>query len=197
MTEPSTVPPAPLGEERPLRSDARRNYQRLLAAAASAFAEHGADAPLDDIAKRAGVGSGTLYRHFPTRQALLEAVYRGQVEELCTQADKLLASQSPGEALGNWLGAVAAYATTKRGMADVIGKDSEVFQYCRGMLRAACDRLLNGAKQSGEVRADANRDDLFKFVHAISVATEQSPEDPGQAERLIAMLMDGLRATPR
>jgi AcrR family transcriptional regulator len=197
MTKPSTISPAPPGEERPLRADARRNYQRLLVAAASAFAEHGADAPLDDIAKRAGVGSGTLYRHFPTRQALLEAVYRGQVEELCAQADELLASQSPGEALGSWLRAVAAYATIKRGMADVIGKDSEVFQYCRGMLRAACDRLLSGAKQSGEVRADASRDDLFRLVHAISVATQQVPGDSEQADRLIRMVMDGLRAPPR
>jgi AcrR family transcriptional regulator len=197
MTEPSTVSPAPPGEERPLRADARRNYQRLLAAAASAFAEHGAEAPLDDIARRAGVGSGTLYRHFPTRQALLEAVYRGQIEELCARADELLASQSPAEALGNWLRALAAYATTKRGMTEVIGKDSEVFQYCRGMLRGAGDKLLSGAQRSGEVRADANRDDLFKLVHAISVATEQTPGDSEQTDRLITMVMDGLRATAR
>ena len=197
MTEPSTAPATPAGEERPLRADARRNYQRLLAAAASAFAEYGADAPLDDIAKRAGVGSGTLYRHFPTRQALLEAVYRGQVEELCARADELLASQSPGEALGNWLRAMAAYATTKRGMREVIGKDSEVNRYCRDLIRTAGDKLLGGAQESGEVRADASRDDLFKFVHAISVATEQSPDGPEQTDRLITMVMDGLRATPR
>jgi hypothetical protein len=95
------------------------------------------------------------------------------------------------------LRALAAYATTKRGMSDVIGKDSEVNRYCRGMLRAAGDKLLSNAKRSGEVRADASRDDLFRFVHAISVATEQTPDDPEQADRLITMVMDGLRATPR
>jgi AcrR family transcriptional regulator len=193
MTKSTSAPPAPPGEQRPQRADARRNYQRLLATARTAFAERGPEASLDDIARRAGVGSGTLYRHFPTRQALLEAVYRDQVEELCAQADELLGSRPPGEALGAWLRGVASYVATKRGLADVIGKDSEVFLYCRGRIRDAGGRLLSRAQQAGEVRADANLEDLFKLIHGISVATEQAPDGTDQADRLVALVMDGLR----
>jgi AcrR family transcriptional regulator len=193
MTKSTSAIPAPPGEQRPQRADARRNYQRLLATARTAFAERGPEASLDDIARRAGVGSGTLYRHFPTRQALLEAVYRDQVEELCAQADELLGSRPPGEALGAWLRGVASHVATKRGLADVIGKDSEVFLYCRGRIRDAGGRLLSRAQQSGEVRADANLDDLFKLIHGISVATEQAPDGTDQADRLVALVMDGLR----
>src|ERR1700729_4527354 len=99
---------------RPMRADARRNYDRLLSAAAAAFAEHGADdASLEEIARRAGVGIGTLYRHFPTRQALLEAVYRDQVDGMRAKADELLASDSPSGALAEWLHALSAFSSTK------------------------------------------------------------------------------------
>ncbi len=116
----STPAPAPASAQRPMRADARRNYERLVATATAAFAERGAEASLDDIARRAGVGSGTLYRHFPTRQALLEAVYRDQVEELCSQARELLASPSPGDAFATWLRAMASYMTTKRGLSSLM-----------------------------------------------------------------------------
>src|SRR5215472_16121485 len=110
------------------RADARRNYERLLAAAAAAFAEHGADdVSLEEIARRAGVGIGTLYRHFPARQALLEAVYQDQVDGLDVLAAKLLTSESPGAALAEWMRAFIAFGRTKRSMSSAlvaaIGKD--------------------------------------------------------------------------
>src|SRR6266702_4679594 len=103
------------GARRPMRADARRNYQALLSAANAAFIEQGADdASLEEIARRAGVGIGTLYRHFPTRQALLEAVYRDQVEVMSARAEELLADAPPGEALVAWLRALVDFGRTKR-----------------------------------------------------------------------------------
>src|SRR5215468_5075066 len=111
-----TGPPAP-----PKRADARRNYERLLTAASAAFAEHGADdVSLEEIARRAGVGIGTLYRHFPARQALLEAVYKDQVDGLDALASKLLVAESPGAALGEWMRAFVGFARTKRSLSSAL-----------------------------------------------------------------------------
>src|ERR1700741_2675253 len=111
MTE---TPRTEAGDEPRMRADARRSGAKLLEAATAAFAEHGADAPLDDIARRAGVGIGTLYRHFPTRVDLQAAVYRSQVQTVCDAADELLVSNSPEQALLGWVRALAAYLVTKR-----------------------------------------------------------------------------------
>jgi AcrR family transcriptional regulator len=195
MTESTTGSPV-VAPPPPRRADARRNRERLLAVARDAFAEHGADASLDDIARRAGVGSGTLYRHFPTRQALLEAVYRDLVDALCAQADELLASPSPGEALATWLRAVVAYATTKRGLwplMTALGNRPEVLASCHGAMRTAGMALLTRAQQAGAVRADIEVSDLLKLVSAIAVTMERAPGSPGQTERLLALVMDGLR----
>src|SRR6266851_4575180 len=121
--------------ERGMRADARRNYERLLSAAAAAFAEHGADdVSLEEIARRAGVGIGTLYRHFPTRQALLEAVYRDQVDLLSRRAEKLLGAESPGDALADWLRALVKFSSTKRSLTTALlatlGKDSDLLSSC-------------------------------------------------------------------
>src|ERR1700685_4463481 len=120
----------------PMRSDARRNRERLLTAATAAFAEHGADAPLEDIARRAGVGIGTLYRHFPTRVDLQAAVYRSQVETVCAAADEYMSSATPDQALAGWLRAMAAYLATKRGLSralvDSLGRDSQLITRCCG-----------------------------------------------------------------
>ena len=125
---------AKLAEAPPMRADARRSRERLLAAATQAFAEKGADAPLEDIAKRAGVGIGTLYRHFPTRLDLQEAVYRNQVSAVCAQGAELADAPSPGDAFAGWLRALASYLVTKRGLASALiaakGKDSEVISTC-------------------------------------------------------------------
>jgi AcrR family transcriptional regulator len=196
MTEPTTAPTrAPRLTRRPMRADARRNYERLLAVARTAFLEHGADASLDDIARRAGVGSGTLYRHFPTRQALLEAVYRDGVEGICAKAYELLETMPPGEALAAWLRALADYVATKRGLSMALvaslGEDHpEVFVSCKEAMLEAGTAVLDAAKQAGAMRPDADIRDVLKLVHVVGAAAEQAPED---ADRLLSLVLDGLR----
>ncbi len=183
----------------PMRADARRNYDRLLATAAAAFAEHGADdVSLEEIARRAGVGIGTLYRHFPVRQALLEAVYKDQVDGLEVLAGKLLAAESPADALAQWMRAFAAFGRTKRSLSSAlvatIGKDSELLSACSATLRSCTDMLLDRAKQAGLVREDVRSGDVLRLSHGLILATDAAPTDPDQADRLIGLLVDGLLA---
>jgi AcrR family transcriptional regulator len=183
---------------RPMRADAQRNYARLLSAAMAAFTEHGADdTSLEEIARRAGVGIGTLYRHFPTRQSLLEAVYRDQVEALRARADELTGSDAPGEALAAWLRALMTFSSTKQSLTSAllatIGKESDLLSACSKVLWDAADVLLKRAQQAGAVRADADARDLIRLVHAVNIATQRAPTDPGQSERLLGLILDGLR----
>jgi AcrR family transcriptional regulator len=193
----ATSPP-----EGAMRADARRNRQRLIEAALAAFAEHGADdASLDEIARRAGVGIGTLYRHFPTRQALLEAVYRSQVEALCARAQDFSAQAgdvAATDALARWLEALVAFAATKRNltismMSSLGGKNSAVVSSCSAMVREAVVPLLARAQQAGEIRPDVDVSDLLKMSHAISVACEYPSSHSDQAQRLLTVMLDGLR----
>src|SRR5262244_2488694 len=152
---------APAREPRPMRADAQRNYAKLLDAANAAFLEHGADdVSLEEIARRAGVGAGTLYRHFPTRQALLEAVYRDDIAELSAQAYELLERLPPDEALAEWLRLQVAYVIRKRGLGAAVfaavGKESELFLWCREALRGAGTALLAAGQRAGTVRADVD-----------------------------------------
>jgi len=184
-----------------MRADAQRNYARLLGAAMAAFTEHGADdASLEEIARRAGVGIGTLYRHFPTRQALLEAVYRDQVEALRVRADELIASDAPGEALATWLRVLMSFSSTKRSLTSAllatIGKDSDLLSSCSLVICDAADTLLKRAQEAGVVRADADGRDLIRLVHAVNIATQHVPTDAGQADRLLGLILDGLRPQP-
>ncbi len=137
-----------------MRADARRNYDKLLDAARDAFTEAGADATLDDIARRAGVGPGTLYRHFPTRQHLLEAVYLGEVQEMCRAADDL-ADLSPWDALVAWLRQYLSFAATKRAVAGelitYIDRDAEVFRSSREALVGAGNALVAARAGGGGV----------------------------------------------
>ncbi len=186
---------------RPMRADARRNYQALLSAANAAFIEQGADdASLEEIARRAGVGIGTLYRHFPTRQALLEAVYRDQVEMMSARAEELLADAPPGEALVAWLRALVEFGSTKRsltsGILATLDKDSELVSSCSAMMRQSATALLSRAQEAGEVRPDANALDLIRLVHAVSMTVQRGGGDAGQADRMIGLIMDGLRYQP-
>ena len=181
-----------------MRADAQRNYERLLSAAVGAFTEHGADdVSLEEIARRAGVGIGTLYRHFPTRQVLLEAVYRDQVEALRVRADELAASGSSRDALAEWLRALAAFSATKHNLTSALlatlGKDSDLVSLCSKVICDAADTLLSRAKQAGAVRADADARDVIRLVHAVNIATQRAPTDPGQADRLLGLVLDGLR----
>ena len=184
--------PAPVP---PMRADARRSHERLLAAATTAFAENGADAPLEDIARRAGVGIGTLYRHFPTRLDLQEAVYRSQVAAVCAQGEELAGSPSAGEAFAGWLRVLASYLVTKRGLAHALiaarGRDSDVISACSQIMRDTAGRLLARAQQAGAVRPDLTPMDVLMLVHGVVVATERAPE---QADRLLSLTLDGLRA---
>jgi AcrR family transcriptional regulator len=192
---------APRPADRGMRADARRNYEKLLTAAAQAFAEHGADdVSLEEIAKRAGVGIGTLYRHFPNRQALLEAVYRDQVEALRARADELVATKPPAEALATWLRDLVDFGRTKRmltsAMLTTVKQDSEVMTSSRQMMRRAAADILTGAQQAGVVRVDADPADLMRLVHAISMTTEWAGDDNEQADRLLALVLDGLKSQP-
>jgi AcrR family transcriptional regulator len=174
-----------------MRADARRNCQRLLAAAGAAFTERGADdVSLEEIARRAGVGIGTLYRHFPTRQALLEAVYRDQVDALDARAAELIQADSPAAALAEWLAALVAFGKAKRGLTTGM-LDSELLSACRDVLHGATDTLLARAQEVGAVRADVKAPDVIRLTHAVSLAADLG-QDPGQADRMLALVLDGL-----
>ena len=186
---------------RPLRADAKRNQQRLLSAAAETFADRGADsASLEEIARRAGVGIGTLYRHFPTRQSLLEAVYQDQIEALRARADELIATTDPVSALSAWLLAVTAWSKTKHTLVSALmateDGESAVRSYCSKLIRDTVDDLVTRARNAGQIRADASSGDLLKLVHGIAVAADRSPDDDGLAGRMLGLVIDGLRTGP-
>src|SRR5258706_3523886 len=184
--------------DRGMRADARRNYGRLHGVAAVGFDEDGADdVSIEEIPRRAGVGMGTVFRHFPARQALLEAVYRDQVEALRARADELLRSVPPGAALATWLRDLLEFGRTKRNLTSALlttlSKDSELLSSCSSMMRGAVTDVLGRAQDAGAARADADPADLLRLVHAISLTTEWAPGDHEQADRLLAIVLDGLR----
>jgi AcrR family transcriptional regulator len=180
-----------------MRADARENSERLVAAARVAFAEQGADASLIDIARRAGVGSATLYRHFPSREALLEAVYRDQIGSLVSLAQELPASAAPLGALVAWLSAFAAYTTTCRGMkelmAAVYDDHSGLSAWCRDTLRSAAASLFSSAQQAGTVRPDVSADQVLRLISAMTLANEQAGASSSETEQLLTLIVDGLR----
>lgn len=178
-----------------MRADARRSRRKLLEAATAAFAEHGADAPLEDIARRAGVGIGTLYRHFPTRLDLQSAVFLSQVKTICARGDDLMASAPAGQAFASWVSTLTRYMVTKRGLSraliDTLGRDSELISGCSLAMRETIDRLLRHAQSEGAIRPDVRALDVLRLIHGIGVATERAPED---TDRLLSLVLDGLRA---
>jgi AcrR family transcriptional regulator len=179
-----------------MRADARRNSELLVATAREVFAEKGAEAPLDEIAKRAGVGAGTLYRHFPNRDALVEAVYRGEVSELADRATALLAEHPPDIALTEWMRAQVRFVSHRRGLATslkaTLSRTSETMVWCKNRLLGSAEELLEAAKQEGTIRADLEPYDLLRLGHGIAVAAELGSETDG--ERLIEVMLNGLRA---
>lgn len=189
MSEPPEKP-------RKLRADSQRNREHLLAAAKAAFAASGAETPLEDIARRAGVGIGTLYRHFPSREALLAAVYRREVEQLATSAGSLLAERPAGEALEAWLHLLVDYMATKRVIAPALQASAGegAAAYARGgtVVSEAMNSLLEAAVAAGAVRADIGPEDLYRAVIGISFGYEQ-PDWEASARRLISVLMAGLK----
>lgn len=181
----------------PMRADARRNYERLLGEAAVAFAEHGADASLEEIARRAGVGIGTLYRHFPDRFALMGEVFQTQVDELDAAARALTAEAgTPMGALAAWMRRYVDVSSTIRGIAATL-MDEGLMVNCKEQLRETVELLASRARRSGELRADVAPDDLLRLTSAIAYAAEKAsaknPEDKEVADRLLGLTLDGLR----
>jgi|SRR5882762_3261707 len=188
-----------MAADRPLRADAQRNRDRLLEVAVRAFSrgsEDGADVTLDAIAKEAGVGIGTLYRHFPTREALVEAAYRNELSRLGDSVADLLTDRPADQALRAWMDRFVDYTTTKQGMADalraVIASGGDPFAQSRARLTEAVATLLRAGAADGTLRTDVEPDDVLIGLSGLSVATED-PARRAQAGRLLDLLMDALR----
>ncbi|WP_445274130.1 TetR/AcrR family transcriptional regulator [Streptomyces roseoverticillatus] len=185
---------------RPMRADARRNYERLLVEARTAFTEHGTEASLEDIARRAGVGIGTLYRHFPNRTALMSAVFQVEVDGLLARSRELLASPEPCRALVDWLRACVAHASTYRGLSRALlaaqSDEASAMSRCSLPLREAGSVLLARAQAVEAVRPDVGIADVMQLTNAISLAAEQSPDDPELPDRLLKLTLRGLQAVP-
>jgi AcrR family transcriptional regulator len=182
---------------RPMRADARRNRQKLLRAAGKQFAASGPDVSLELIAGTAGVGIGTLYRHFPNRETLIEAVYRNEVDQLCAAAGELLLTHPPDAALAEWMERFVSYATTKRGLLDtlrsVAASQADLFPTTRERLLAAIAELLDAGIASGRIRPDVDAEDVFTSMNAVWTIAAEGEQWAAQARRVLRLLMDGLR----
>jgi AcrR family transcriptional regulator len=180
-----------------MRADARRNRERLVTAAIAVFTEHGADASLDDIARRAGVGPGTLYRHFPTRQALQEAAYLEGFQTLCARAYELADTLPPDAALTTWMRSLADYLATKRGLSaallTTLDKSADIFVTTHKAIREAGGTLVTNAIKAGAIRPDIDISDILKLVNGIGLACETAPDRAAQTERLLTIVTAGLR----
>ncbi|MET8291184.1 TetR/AcrR family transcriptional regulator [Streptomyces sp. NPDC048448] len=185
---------------RPLRADAQRNRDKILAAAARVFAEEGLDAHFERIAKEAGVGSGTLYRNFPTRELLIEAAYRGELARLCDAAPGLLAAMEPRDALRDWMGRFIDYATAKIGMAEalraVVESGVNPYAHSREMMLEALTSLMEAAVTARTIRTDISATDMYAALSGIAL-TSGKPDQREQAERLLDLTLDGLSTRPR
>jgi AcrR family transcriptional regulator len=182
----------------PARADGRRSHQELLAAARETFAEHGTDASLREVARRAGVNIATLYRHFPTREALLEALLRDGFDTLRGRAADLLAAPDPGQALLTWMGELAAASASYEGLpASVMGAlndpSSTLHASCVDLHATAAD-LLARAQESGQVRADLTAGELIATVYAMAWAAGQAPRASEVQGRFLELLIEGLAA---
>ena len=179
------------------RADAQRNRERILETAKAAFTRHGADASLDEIARQAGVGAGTLYRHFPTRDALIESVYQSAVEKLAAAESRFAADLTPMDALRAWMLLLVDYIAAKHIIApalnSVVGGPSRLYEGSRSQINAAIDKLVKRAKKSGDLRKDVDASDLLRAL--IGVSHVGSGSDWQQsARRLVDILIAGSRA---
>ncbi len=183
-------------EERPLRADAQRNRDRLLEVASKAFTEYGVDASLEEIARQAGVGIGTLYRHFPTRDVLMEAVFRRNVDQLADGATDLLAELPPEEALDEFMRRFVGYVASKRGLAthlkSVLSEDSSLFAYSHARMNATIERLVTAAVEAGAIRTDVDPVDLLSALGGVCLMAD-GPGWQDKACRISSLLMDGMR----
>jgi AcrR family transcriptional regulator len=183
------------GKDRPIRVDAQRSLDVLLRAAKTVFAKSGVDAPVREIAEKAGVGLGTLYRHFPQRADLIAAVFRREIDACADIAPILAEKHEPFEALAIWMQRYAAFVATKRGLANALHSGDPAFDSLPGYfdehLRPALRSLLGAAVEAGEVRADVNADELLGAVASLCMSAHNA--GAGRAERMVALLIDGLR----
>jgi len=180
------------------RADSLRNREQLLATAKSAFTEAGVEVALEEIARRAGVGIGTLYRHFPTRGALLAAVYSREVEQLAQAADRLLAEKQPSEALELWFEEVIAYMATKRVVGPALRADpvegAKVFAAGGPSVHQSFSRLLRAAAEAGEIRADLDATDVQRLLTGFAHGYDQPGWEAG-ARRMVSIMLAGLRVS--
>lgn len=181
--------------QRPLRADARRNREKILTAAARMFTTQGLDVQMERIAKQAGVGSATLYRNFPTRESLVEAVYRNEVTYLCDSAPALLAQKSPDEALRAWTRLFLDYVTAKYGMIDALraiaATGESPYRHSRERIQAAIASLMDACVAAGLIRTDIHPADVSAALEGIAL-TSAGAEHRRQAERLLDLTLDGL-----
>lgn len=183
-----------------LRADARRNYERILRAARLVFAEQGVDVAIDEIAQRAGVGNATLYRRFPTRQALLEAVHREEIDAMSARARQLLALPSPEEALTTWLRELVRQGSTSRSLTTALtvalrSAGSDV-SWCRETMVAAATSLLDRAQMAGAIDGHITAGQVLKLANAVALASEGEPDQERQADELLTVVLNGIRRQP-
>jgi AcrR family transcriptional regulator len=186
---------APAPPDRRVRADAQRSLDALLVAAKDVFATSGVDAPVREIADRAGVGVGTLYRHFPRRADLIAAVFRREIDACADIAPVLASSHAAFDSLATWMQRYAAFVATKRGLAEALHSGDPAFdtlpRHFDRRLRPAFRQLLEAAAASGEVREDVDADELLGAVASLCLSAHNA--GPGRAERMVALLVDGLR----
>ena len=191
----SAAPGAPEQAPRRLRADAQRNIGSLLAAAKAVFGTAGVDAPAKEIADLAGVGVGTLYRHFPQRSDLVKAVLQREIDACADAAPALAAAHEPGAALANWLHRYTEFLATKRGLATALHSGDPAFDALPGYffqrLEPALGSLLDAAASTGEIRADISARDLLRAVALL--CTPVSDEGIAYSQRMVTLLIDGLR----
>ena len=185
-------------EGKTLRADAARNRSRLLDAATAAFADRGADASLDDIAKAAGLGIGTLYRHFPTREDLVLAVYGAQIDALDQRSRELASSDDPGEALREWMRGFVDFYAVKQGMVTLLrtmmnGSRASQFEQTRATMRAAAERVLAPATEAGVIRKDVAAPELIRALGGICLTSDPKSTPPSSTLALVDLVYDGLR----
>lgn len=182
--------------QRKPRRDAQLNRERILEIAKAAFTRHGAEASLDEIAKQAGVGAGTLYRHFPTRDALIEAVYRSEVEKLAAAERRFAAEMPPIKALRAWMLLLVDYIAAKHIIApalnSVVGGPSRLYESSRSLIHGAMESLVQRAKVSGDIRRDADASDLLRAIVGVSLVGS-APDWQQSAKRLVDILIVGSR----
>jgi AcrR family transcriptional regulator len=181
-----------------LRADAARNRARLLEAATALFAERGVETSLDDVARAAGVGIGTLYRHFPTREDLVLAVYGAQIQALDERSRELATSEDPGEALRDWMRGFVDFYAVKQGMVTLLrtmmnGSRSEHFEHTRATLREAAERMLAPAIAAGVIREDVAAPELLRALGGICLTSDPKTTPASSTLALVDLVYDGLR----